>query len=70
MTGNAIKNGCDLLLAVMRKSDGTYDEMVAKDIPLRYLGQWTASMNTNCDLETAPGAPFAVYMYGVFMAEV
>jgi aldehyde oxidoreductase len=73
ITGNAIKGGCDLLLAAMRKPDGTYrtyDEMVAENIPLRYSGKWTASMNTFCDLQTAQGKPFAVYMYGVFMAEV
>jgi aldehyde oxidoreductase len=73
MTGNAIKNGCDLLLAAMRKPNGsyrTYDEMVAEKIPLRYSGKWTASMNTNCDLQTSQGSPFAVYMYGLFMAEV
>ena len=73
MTGNAIKNGCELLLAAMRKKDGTYrtfDEMVAEKIPLRYSGKWTASMNTNCDLQTSQGSPFAVYMYGLFMAEV
>jgi aldehyde oxidoreductase len=73
ITGNAIKNGCELLLAAMRKKDGsyrTYDEMVTEKIPLRYSGKWTASMNTNCDLETAQGSPFAVYMYGLFMAEV
>jgi aldehyde oxidoreductase len=72
MTGNAIKNGCEQLLEAMRKPDGsyrTYQEMVAEDIPLRYKGQWTASMNTNCD-ENAQGSPFAIYMYGVFMAEV
>ena len=72
VTGNAIKNGCDLLLAAMRKPDGkyrTYDEMVSEKIPLRYSGKWTASMNTNCDLQTSQGSPFAVYMYGLFMAE-
>lgn len=73
ITGNAIKNGCELLLAAMRKKDGsyrTYDEMVAEKIPLHYSGKWTASMNTNCDLQTAQGSPFAIYMYGLFMAEV
>lgn len=56
----------------MRKPDGsfrTYQEMVAEGLPLRYEGKWAASMATNCD-ENAQGAPFAVYMYGVFMAEV
>ena len=73
MTGNAIKNGCELLLAAMRKSDGsyrTYDEMVAENIALKYSGKWTASMASNCSLEDSQGSPFAVYMYGLFMAEV
>ena len=73
VTGNAIKNGCELLLAAMRKPDGTYrtyQEMVAEKIPLSYSGSWTASMNSNCSLETSQGSPFSVYMYGLFMAEV
>ncbi|MFZ0131271.1 MAG: molybdopterin-dependent aldehyde oxidoreductase, partial [Desulfobacterales bacterium] len=72
MTGNAIKNGCDMLLSAMRKKDGTYrtyEEMKAENIPLKYSGKWTASMCTPCD-ENGQGAPFPVYMYGVFMAEV
>ncbi|MEA4907509.1 MAG: molybdopterin cofactor-binding domain-containing protein [Anaerolineaceae bacterium] len=73
LVGNAIKNACDNLLDALRIKDGkyrTYDQMVAENLPLRYKGSWATSMNTNCDLETAQGAPFAVYMYGVFMAEV
>ncbi len=72
MTGNAIKNGCEMLLNAMRKSDGTYrtyEEMKAENIPLRYDGKWAASMCTPCD-ENGQGSPFPVYMYGVFMAEV
>jgi aldehyde oxidoreductase len=72
MTGNAIKAGCELLLAATRKSDGSYrsyDEMVAENIPLRYSGKWAASNCSACD-ENAQGKPFAVYMYGAFMAEV
>ena len=72
MVGNAIKNGCENLLAAMKKDDGTYrtyDEMVAEELPLRYDGKWAASSCSNCD-ENAQGAPFSVYMYGVFMAEV
>lgn len=70
--GNAIKNGCDNLLAAMRKDDGsfrTYNEMVAENLPLRYEGKWVATMCTACD-ENGQGNPFAAYMYGVFMAEV
>jgi len=73
MTGNAIKNGCEMLVNAMKKSGGTfrtYDEMKAENIPVSYSGTWTASMCSNCDLETAQGSPFAVYMYGMFMAEV
>jgi aldehyde oxidoreductase len=72
ITGNAIKNGCEMLINAMKKSDGTfrtYEEMKAENIPLKYSGKWTASMCTPCD-ENAQGSPFPVYMYGVFMAEV
>ena len=71
--GNAIKNGCENLLAAMQKGPNkyrTYDEMVAEGLPLKYKGSWASSMATNCDAETGQGKPFAVYMYGVFMAEV
>ena len=71
--GNAIKNGCENLLAAMHKSGNkyrTYDEMVAEGLPLKYKGSWASSMNSNCDSKTGQGNPFAVYMYGVFMAEV
>lgn len=72
VTGNATKAACDLLMAAMRKPDGsfrTYDEMVAEKIPLRYSGSWTAAMASNCDAN-GQGKPFSVYMYGVFMSEV
>lgn len=70
--GNAIKNGCEQLVAAMRKEDGTfrtYEEMVAANLPLKYAGKWAAANNSNCD-ENGQGKPFAVYMYGAFMAEV
>ncbi|WP_319405265.1 molybdopterin-dependent aldehyde oxidoreductase [uncultured Desulfosarcina sp.] len=73
VTGNAIKNGCELLMSAMKKPDGTYRtyaEMKAENIALSYSGNWTASMCTNCDLETSQGSPFSVYMYGMFLAEV
>jgi len=73
VTGNAIKNGCEMLLNAMKKPDGTYrtyEEMKAENMALSYSGSWTASMCTNCDLETSQGSPFSVYMYGMFMAEV
>lgn len=70
--GNAIVNGCEQLVAAMTKKDGsirTYEEMVAENVPLRYVGKWTASSNSNCD-ENGQGKPFATYMYGAFLAEV
>ncbi|MBN2500644.1 MAG: molybdopterin-dependent oxidoreductase, partial [Anaerolineales bacterium] len=72
MTGNAIKVACENLIEAMRKPDGglrTYQEMADEGLPLRYEGKWSASMASNCD-ENAQGSPFAIYMYGVFMAEV
>jgi len=72
MTGNAVKNGCEMLVNAMKKADAsyrTYEEMKAEKIPLKYSGKWTASMCTPCD-ENSQGNPFPVYMYGAFMAEV
>ena len=72
MIGNAIKNGCEQLIAALTKADGTfrtYEEMVNGDLPLKYHGKWTASMNSNCDAN-GQGNPFAIYMYGAFLAEV
>jgi aldehyde oxidoreductase len=71
MSGQAIKNGCEALVAAMRKADGTYrtcEEMVSEGHPTTYTGKWTAPA-VNCD-ENAQGSPFSVYMYGVFMSEV
>ncbi len=73
MTGNAIIDACEKLLAGLKKADGTYRthaEMTAEGLPLRYEGKWAASMNSNCDSKTAQGKPFAIYMYGAFLAEV
>jgi len=70
--GNAIKNGCEQLVEALRRPNGsfrTYEDMVADNRPLVYNGKWAAAMNSNCD-ENAQGNPFAVYMYGAFMAEV
>jgi aldehyde oxidoreductase len=71
MVGQATKNACDLLVAAMRKADGsfrTYDEMVDEKLDLRYNGKFTAPAN-DCD-ENGQGSPFCCYMYGLFLAEV
>ncbi len=73
VTGNAIVNGCQMLVNAMKKPGGgfrTYEAMKAENIPVSYSGNWTASMCTACDMETAQGKPFSTYMYGLFMAEV
>ncbi len=73
VVGNAIKAGCDALLAALGKEDGgyrTYEEMAAAGLPLRYSGKWTSAMSTVCDDKTGQGNPIANYMYGLFMAEV
>ena len=71
MVGKAIIAGCELLLAGMRKADGsyrTYDDMIAEKIATKYTGKWTAPA-THCD-ENGVGNPFSCYMYGLFMSEV
>ncbi|WP_449241102.1 molybdopterin-dependent aldehyde oxidoreductase [Desulfoscipio gibsoniae] len=74
VVGNAAVNGCEQLVSALKKADGTYmnyDEAVASGIALKYEGKWsTAADNcTACD-EQGQGKPFAIYMYGVFLAEV
>lgn len=71
VVGRVIKAGCELLLGGMRKADGTfrtYAEMRDEKIATRYSGKWSAPC-TDCNAE-GQGSPFAVYMYGVFLAEV
>ncbi len=71
ITGRAIIEACEQLMAAMKKADGTYrsyDDMAAENIPVAYTGKWAAPAK-NCD-ENAQGEPFSVYMYGLFMAEV
>lgn len=73
ITGNAIINGCQMLINAMKKSNGDYriyNEMKEEKIPVSYTGNWTSSMCNACDMETAQGNPFCTYMYGLFMAEV
>lgn len=72
VTGNAIRVSCEMLLAAMKKPDGTYrtyEKMVAEGIPTKYLGSWTTPC-THCDVETGKGEPFCIYMYGLFLSEV
>lgn len=71
VVGNAIIAACRNLMDSMRKADNsfmTYDEMVAANKAVRYSGKWTAPA-TDCD-ENGQGAPFACYMYGLFISGV
>lgn len=73
VTGNATRVAAEMLINAMKKPDGsyrTYDEMVAEKIPTFYEGTWVASACSDCDLETAQGAPFSNYMYELFIPEV
>jgi len=73
VTGNATRVAAEMLVNAMRKPDGTYrtyEEMQAEGIPVFYEGTWVASACTDCDLETAQGAPFSNYMYELFIPEV
>lgn len=73
MTGNAIRVACEKLICAMDKGNGTYrtyGDMVKEGLPLTYEGTWTAALCSSCDPVTGQGAPFSVYMYGLFMSEV
>jgi aldehyde oxidoreductase len=71
MIGQAIKDGCEKLIAAMRMDDGTfrsYDEMLAAGLELRYQGKYGT---TNKDIDVnGRGTPFTIYMYTLFLAEV
>ena len=71
MAGQATKNACEVLIAAMKKPNGsfrTYDEMKAEGLALRHSGKFTAPAR-DCDAN-GQGSPFCCYMYGLFMAEV
>jgi len=71
VVGQSIRVACEALLKAMTKADGSFcshAEMVAKEMPTKVNGKWSAPAN-NCD-ENGQGSPFCNYMYGLFMAEV
>ncbi len=76
MTGSAIKDGAEKLMAAMRKEDGTYrtyDEMVAEGIPTSYIGHYD-QLNQGIDFALNPndgsGDKDAIFMYGINMCLV
>ncbi len=73
MSGNATRVACELLIDAMKKEDGTfrtYDEMKAEGLALKYEGKWVATDCSDCDMETAQGNPFSVYMYCISLPVV
>jgi aldehyde oxidoreductase len=71
MTGGAIRVACEAMLAGLKKPEGgyyTYDEAVAKGVPLAYDGTFSVP-GAACD-DKGQGSPFMVYMYAVCLAEV
>jgi aldehyde oxidoreductase len=71
MTGGAVRVACENMLAGLKKPDGgycTYDEAVAKGVPVKYDG--TFSVPGVAVDENGQGSPFMVYMYGVCLAEI
>lgn len=74
MAGNATIDAANQLMDAMRKEDGsyrTYDEMVAENIPTKYLGVFdTTALNTDLDPNTGQGDPTPEYNYVAFVSEV
>ncbi|MCI8275923.1 MAG: molybdopterin-dependent oxidoreductase [Lachnospiraceae bacterium] len=73
MSGNATRVACEMLIDAMKKPDGTfrtYDEMKAQGLALKYEGKWVATGCSDCDMETAQGNPFSVYMYCISLPVV
>lgn len=72
MAGNAIVNGCEQLVAAMKKADGTfrtYEEMVAEGIPTKYLGVYdTTAITLDLDPNTGVGDPTPEYNYAHYLA--
>lgn len=71
--GPAIEHASDRSLEAMKKPDGsfrTYNEMVAENIPLKCVGQWTAPAEFPNIGDDMQGKVYSVYQWLVFMAEV
>ena len=70
MTGNAIRIACEKLLQSMKDNNcQDYNDMVAKNIPLKYEGFWAADQVVPVD-EYCQGKPVENWQYNLVMAEV
>ena len=71
MGGNAIIDAAKQLMEAMKKPDGswrTYDEMVAENIPVKYIGhydQFNIGLPPGLDPNTGMGEKNPTYMYCV-----
>ncbi len=76
MNGRAVAAAAELLIAAMKKADGTYrtyDEMVAEGIPTRYTGHvdnMNKGIDPGLDPNTGEGQKDGEYMYGANCALV
>lgn len=74
MAGNATIDAANKLIDAMRKPDGsfrTYNEMVAENIPTRYLGVFdTTNITQDLDPNTGEGDPTPEFNYALFLSEV
>ncbi len=75
MVGNATIHAANQLLSAMRKPDGSYRsyaEMLADNIPVKYVGVFdvTGTGLSALDPNTGVGDPTQALTYGVFLAEV
>ena len=74
MAGLSTKDAAEKLMGAMKKDDGTfrtYDEMVAENIPTKYIGSFDCT-GTGVDLDpnTGDADPVMTTTYGVILAEV
>jgi aldehyde oxidoreductase len=75
MGGNAIIDAANQLMEAMRKEDGSYrsyDEMVAEEIPVRYVGRYSiAGLKLGGkSADTGQGEPSPLGMYGLIIGDV
>lgn len=70
LTGNAIRLACESLLKAMRDHNcKNYEDMVAKNIPLRYEGVHVCRKIVPCD-ENCQGNPVENWQYNLQMSEI
>ncbi len=70
ITGNAIRLACESLLKAMKDNNcNSYDDMIAKRVPLKYEGTHVCRKVVTSD-ENSQGMPVENWQYNLQMAEV